>query len=384
MKCPSCGTKNKDGMRFCKICGCSLEASKPENENSKDGYISNEFSADFKNQSNKKSGKGIIILVGSIIAVLIAIGICAAVLVTGNSSNDERRHNSDKSASLEQVTSNAEYSTNNSDTPSTPTKNIVSMPDLKNQKLSSCESQLKQLGITLDIDYEYSDTIADGYIISQSIEKDTQILSGQKVKIVVSKGSQKCPYDYQQKLTVSASRGSSQASAVLYEWKNGDWEKTASYSATVGSNGIGTTREGSSYSPIGIHKLGVALSSSTVSTNLSTYHVTGNTCVVDDTDSSFYNQIIELGDIPSGVHYDNIGKGFVSGSTYATIFIEHNGNGFSSNGVTLGNGSAIGLRGQYGSLSATYGDVDISAEDMKDLLSRLDVKKNPMIELVVK
>ena len=25
MKCPSCGTKNKDGMKFCKICGASLE-----------------------------------------------------------------------------------------------------------------------------------------------------------------------------------------------------------------------------------------------------------------------------------------------------------------------------------------------------------------------
>ena len=176
--------------------------------------------------------------------------------------------------------------------------------------------------------------------------------------------------------------GSSRASAVLYEWKNGDWERLASYNAAVGSNGIGFTREGSSTSPEGLFKLGVVLSSSKINTNLDTYDVTSNTCVVDDTGSSYYNQIMEKSDVPSGVHYDNIGKGLTNGTTYATIYIEHNGNGFSSNGVTKGNGSAIGLRGQYGSLSGTYGDVDIAAEDMRDLLSRLNAEKNPMIELV--
>lgn len=384
MKCPSCGTKNKDGMRFCKICGHSLEASTANDTSYADSYISSENANNTKYHGKKKSGKGIMILIICIVAVLIAIGLCVVILVTGNTSNDERRHISDKSISTEQTATNAELSTSNSDIPSTSTNSAVSMPDCKNQKFSSCESQLKQLGITLDVDYQYSDTIADGYVISQSIEKGADIKDGQKVKLVVSKGAKKCPYDYQQKLTVTASAGSSSASAVFYEWKNGDWKKTANYSATVGSNGIGTTREGSSSSPKGIHKLGVVLSSDTVSTNLPTYHVTGNTCVVDDTGSSYYNQIIELGDIPSGVHYDNIGKGFVNGSTYATIYIEHNGNGFSANGVTSGNGSAIGLRGQYGSLSATYGDVDISSEDMKDLLSRLDANKNPVIELVVK
>jgi len=59
-----------------------------------------------------------------------------------------------------------------------------------------------------------------------------------------------------------------------------------------------------------------------------------------------------------------------------------NGSGFSSENVTPGKGSAIGLRGQYGSLSPTYGDVDISYSDMIDLLSRLDATKNPVIEII--
>ena len=70
--------------------------------------------------------------------------------------------------------------------------------------------------------------------------------------------------------------------------------------------------------------------------------------------------------------------------TVVTIYIEHNGNGFSSDNVRPGYGSAIGLRGQNGSLSPTYGDVDISANDMKDLLSKLDADKNPVIEIKTK
>ena len=170
----------------------------------------------------------------------------------------------------------------------------------------------------------------------------------------------------------------------MYEWQEGDWSKIATYDATVGSNGIGNTREGSSTSPKGIHKLGVVLSSSSVSTNMDTYSATSNTCVIDDTGSSYYNQIMEKSSVPSGTHYDNIGKGLTDGSTYATIYIEHNGSGFSSANVVSGNGSAIGLRGQNGSLSPTYGDVDISASDMRDLLSKLDYNKNPVIELKTK
>ena len=85
--------------------------------------------------------------------------------------------------------------------------------------------------------------------------------------------------------------------------------------------------------------------------------------------------------LPSDVNsYDHIGQSLTDGTTYATIFIEHNGNGFSFANVEREKCSAIGLRGQNGELSATLGDVDISAEDMKDLLKKLDPDKSPMIE----
>ena len=381
MKCPSCGTKNKDGMKFCKICGAHLETSVNNKSGYNDGYISNFHS---ESQNNKKSKKGIVILVISIIVVMLAIGACVAFLILGNTSNG-REDRDDKGAASSElgVSNNSAVSSGSDKSESASTAaTIAPMPDFVNKNFTSCESQLNSLGIKVKVDYAFNDKVANGYIISQSITKGAEIKHGDTVTIVVSKGPDKCPYDYQQKLTVTADSGSSDATAVLYEWKNGDWKKTASYSAVVGSNGIGESREGSSTSPKGLFKLGVVLSSEKVSTNLSTYHVTGSTCVIDDMNSSYYNQIMEISEVPSGTHYDNIGKGFVNGSTYATIFIEHNGNGFSSNGVTEGKGSAIGLRGQNGSLSATYGDVDISSENMKDLLSKLDLNKKPMIELV--
>ena len=190
------------------------------------------------------------------------------------------------------------------------------------------------------------------------------------------------PYDYSQKLTVTTPvSGSSYGTATLYEWIEGDWKEISKYSCSVGKNGIGPAKEGSQTTPEGIHHLGVVLSASTVNTNMQTYKATSKTGVVDDVKSQLYNQIMEKGQVPSGVSFDNIGEGLTNGSTYATIFIEHNGNGFSSDNVVSGNGSAIGVRGRKGSLSPTYGDVDISIDDMKDLLTRLDVNKNPMIEI---
>ena len=135
--------------------------------------------------------------------------------------------------------------------------------------------------------------------------------------------------------------------------------------------------------PEGLHKLGVILSYGYVDTNMPVYRITSNTGVVNDPQSPYYNIIMEESDVPSGTSFDRIGRSLANGTTYATIYIEHNGSGLTSTNVIPGNGSAIGVRGQYGTLSATYGDVDISSQDMADLISRLDADKNPMIEIKI-
>lgn len=269
------------------------------------------------------------------------------------------------------------------------------IPSCEGMRAVQAQQQLESMGYTVKTEYSYSNTVPKDSVISQHAEKGSILI----VVIIVSRGpdtsekpsentteasDKESPDGYSQKLTVTAEKGSSYASAVLYEWENGKWKEVSAYKATVGSNGIGDTIEGHSITPQGIHKLGVVLSEGALNTNMKTYRVSSSTCVVDDPSSKYYNQIMDKSSVPSGTHYDNIGKGLTNGTTYATIYIEHNGSGFSPENVVSEKGSAIGVRGQYGEIKPNYGDVDISSEDMKDLLSKLDISKNPMIEIKVK
>ena len=260
---------------------------------------------------------------------------------------------------------------------------MLFMPNLESKDYSSATTILNQMGLQVELEYAYNDNVQENCVISQSVAPGAEIHSGNTVFLTISMGNQACPYEYSQKLTVTAPSGSSTATATLYAWANGDWQEIAHYRATVGKNGIGQGAEGSGRTPKGIHALGVVLTANNVDTNMEVYRATANTCVIDDTDSWYYNQIMEISNVPSGASYDQIGKGLTNGSTSVMIFIEHNGDGFSNNNVTPGGGSAIGVRGRTGSLSATNGDVDISEADMIDLLSRLDVTKNPVIEIIV-
>ncbi len=269
------------------------------------------------------------------------------------------------------------------DTKATKAEETVTMPYFENQPIDYATQWLEAESITVVTEYVYSNEFPEGIVISQSISSGMKVTTGMTVRLVVSQGEEKCPYAYAQKLTVTAAMGATQATATLYEWEKGDWQKIAEYNASVGMNGLGTAQEGSRRTPLGVYRLGVVLSSNTVHTNLPVRTASGNTCVVDDTSSPYYNMIMETYQVPGGTSYDQIGRGLTNGTTYATIYIEHNGDGLSSTGVVPGKGSAIGLRGQYGSLNPTYGDVDISYTDMIDLFSRLDVNKNPVIEIIL-
>lgn len=117
-----------------------------------------------------------------------------------------------------------------------------------------------------------------------------------------------------------------------------------------------------------------------MNTNLSSYLVTRDTVVCDDTSyPNYYNQIFEKSELFSSIHYDPIGEKIWSGGNNALIFIEHNGNGFSSSGVSIYNSSVITICGCNHSIAPTGGCIDISSSDMATLLNLLDSGKNPYI-----
>lgn len=255
------------------------------------------------------------------------------------------------------------------------------VPSCINMQLSDAENALKKLGLVVSTEFEFSDTVAEGCVTAQSLAADEIARNGDKITLTVSKGVQPEEPDYLQKLTVTSAKGESNAVAVLYEWRDSEWVKLANYKATVGKKGIGSAYEGNETTPQGVFPLGYVLTANDPDTQMSVKTVTSSTCVVDDVNSVYYNQVMDSNSLPSDVNsYDLIGQSLTDGTTYATIFIEHNGNGFSFANVEREKCSAIGLRGQNGELSATLGDVDISAEDMKDLLKKLDPDKSPMIE----
>ena len=76
MKCPSCGSLNADGAKFCKKCGASLESVKLNIIESSNNV-----------QNEKKSSKNILIIA---VAVIICVAIVAGAFVMLNeNSNDE-------------------------------------------------------------------------------------------------------------------------------------------------------------------------------------------------------------------------------------------------------------------------------------------------------
>ncbi|KRN05898.1 hypothetical protein FD15_GL001081 [Liquorilactobacillus sucicola DSM 21376 = JCM 15457] len=92
---------------------------------------------------------------------------------------------------------------------------------------------------------------------------------------------------------VNVSNGGSSARVYLYEKdKNGLWQKTLSTTGHVGRNGIGTTHEGLSTTPIGAFSLGLAFGKypkAKLNTSLAYRQIDGNSYWIEDPKDAQYN-----------------------------------------------------------------------------------------------
>ncbi|MCH4008039.1 Stk1 family PASTA domain-containing Ser/Thr kinase [Companilactobacillus sp.] len=72
--------------------------------------------------------------------------------------------------------------------PQTAKKKVTRVRDLTGYNLKSIQDYAKEINVTLDVSYAYSDSIADGILISQNPEANSVISSGGTLSVTMSKG----------------------------------------------------------------------------------------------------------------------------------------------------------------------------------------------------
>ena len=193
-----------------------------------------------------------------------------------------------------------------------------------------------------------------------------------------------CPYEYSQKVTVTAHAGSTSGMLYVYNWEHGDWVKKFAVPCVLGRNGIGSDYgEGKGVTPMGTFKLGFVMANVNPRNNMSFKMADSAMAIVDDPESALYNTLVDTGEAGDEISVDHVGENIVNGKLNAIIYIEHNGDGLTSDGVTPGKGSVITICGNYNEVSETAGCIDISAEKMTELLKLLDGSMNPYIEITL-
>ena len=65
-----------------------------------------------------------------------------------------------------------------------------SLPSLENKEQSAAESALRELGLECVIESDYSDTVDVGKVISTNPASGSDVIKGQKITVIVSKGSE--------------------------------------------------------------------------------------------------------------------------------------------------------------------------------------------------
>lgn len=186
--------------------------------------------------------------------------------------------------------------------------------------------------------------------------------------------------DSDQVVYVKKNSGSNKAKLTVVDFKEKRPAVKLECDAYVGSDGItDSPSEKKSATPKGANKLGMVLTTNTVSTEMVIEPVNPNDVWVTDPDSAFYNTKQPGPANRPGLwtSADNIYNNFDSGKFYACILIEHNGDGHSRGAYNKGSG--IYITGKSSDLSKSWGDVNISVSDMKKLLGILDAQKNPYI-----
>lgn len=186
MLCPSCGTQNKSGMKFCKKCGCTLQ---------EDNY--DVVTKDIQ-QSEGKFPKVLIIAIFAV--VLAIIGVVAFLLISNLANSDEKepREKTKKDLSIVTTTEADTYpfettvpNTTQAATQvatQTTTEVKLKIPNVEGMKSADAYKNISDLGLRYKAEFEFNDSVPEDYVISQSPSEGKNANVGDTIKIVISRG----------------------------------------------------------------------------------------------------------------------------------------------------------------------------------------------------
>ncbi|MCH5300845.1 MAG: YARHG domain-containing protein [Ruminococcus sp.] len=190
MRCPYCGSDNKQNMKFCGKCGANLNhqnISNPRN-NDKNNYNDNyqkerkqtEFYEDIvtkkqlKKAQNATRTKIILITVFSII-ILGLLGVIA-YLVFGSGMGFSFSGETKVETTVAEETTEAA------------TEKTVTVPAVAGYDYNLALQRLSNVNLKVTYTSEYSDNVYENCVISQTPDPGTEVKEGTEVQLVVSKG----------------------------------------------------------------------------------------------------------------------------------------------------------------------------------------------------
>lgn len=173
MYCKKCGTENKDGMKYCKYCGCELL------KNS-DVLVDNSLS---NSGEKKKSILSKVLIILIIITVFFIVSI-VALIVFNNIKIDDSNKDSVSTTKIVTV-SETDVPTTAIEEPTT--LELIKVPDLLGLKSDDAIKKLENLGLKYNMLLEDSDTVDIDYVISQSPVSGKEVQSDETITVYVSK-----------------------------------------------------------------------------------------------------------------------------------------------------------------------------------------------------
>lgn len=191
------------------------------------------------------------------------------------------------------------------------------------------------------------------------------------------------PYN-QQRIEVVCN--GSNGTLSLYTWREGEWVNELTVNAYLGKNGISYNKtEGDRCTPAGKYDLLYYIAIDPMDTALKFVQVESGDVWVCDPDSVSYNTLqssSSAGDWDKAQTEDLYHK-FSNNKSVACIMFSYNGDGLTNNSASYNGGSDIFIDGvgSNGNLTLGYGDIKITAYDMRMLLSYLNSDLHPYINI---